>query len=214
LRAQGLDYNEIAARLRVSKSSVSLWVRNLPVPERLSYEECRKRAAAGVQRYWESERRVRGSQRAREVAAAAAEFGSLTDRDILIAGAIAYWCEGAKNKPGRKYERVTFMNSDPGLIAFFLRFLYTAGISRDDLVFRVYIHENADVRAAQQFWLEVTGTQSSQFRRPTLKHHNPKSPDERRRELPRMPADRRLRQPRALQEDRGLGGRRHEKPSA
>ena len=43
LRAQGLAYNQIAAQLGVSKSSVSLWVRDLPRPERLSYEEWRNR---------------------------------------------------------------------------------------------------------------------------------------------------------------------------
>jgi transposase len=175
LRDQGLAYDEIAARLHISKSSVSLWVRDLPIPERLSYEECRKRAADGAQRYWETERQVRASQRASEVAAAAAELGTLTDREILIAGAIAYWCEGAKNKPNRKDDRVMFINSDPALITFFLRFLDTTGVSRADLILRVYIHENADVEAAQQFWLEVTGTQPSQFRRPTLKRHNPKT---------------------------------------
>jgi hypothetical protein len=31
-------------------------------------------------------------------AGAAARIGALTDREVLIAGAIAYWCEGAKNK--------------------------------------------------------------------------------------------------------------------
>jgi hypothetical protein len=70
---------------------------------------------------------------------------------------------------------VVFINSDPGLITFFLRFLDVAGVNRDDLVFRVYIHENADADAAQQFWLKITGTQSSQFRSPALKHHNPKT---------------------------------------
>jgi predicted transcriptional regulator len=175
LRTQGVDYDEIAARLGVSKSSVSLWVRDMPVPERLSYEERRKRAADGVQRYWEVERQVRGSQRAREVAAAAAELSDLTRREILVAGAIAYWCEGAKNKPNRKVDQVTFINSDPGLITFFLRFLDTAGISRDDLILRVHIHENADAEAAQQYWLEVTHTRPDQFRRPTLKRHNPKT---------------------------------------
>ncbi|HUZ35296.1 MAG TPA: helix-turn-helix domain-containing protein, partial [Streptosporangiaceae bacterium] len=63
LREQGLDYDRIAAELGVSKSSVSLWVRDLPRPERLSYEECRKRAADGVRRYWESERPVREARR-------------------------------------------------------------------------------------------------------------------------------------------------------
>ena len=30
----------------------------------------------------------------------------LSDREILIAGAIAYWCEGVKNKPYRRHDRV------------------------------------------------------------------------------------------------------------
>src|ERR1700734_162230 len=36
LRNLGLDYDEIVARLGVSKSSVSLWVRDLPRPPHLS----------------------------------------------------------------------------------------------------------------------------------------------------------------------------------
>src|SRR5215469_16461687 len=56
LRGQGLDYKRIAAELGVSKSSVSLWVRDLPRPERLSYEECRKRQVAAVAAYWAAER--------------------------------------------------------------------------------------------------------------------------------------------------------------
>ncbi len=60
-------------------------------------------------------------------AAAAGEIGPLSEREILIAGAIAYWCEGAKSKPHRR-EQVVFINSDPALIKFFLRFLDEVGI--------------------------------------------------------------------------------------
>ena len=59
-----------------------------------------------------------------------------TDREILIAGAIAYWCEGCKNKPHRPSEQVAFINSDPQLIRFFLRFLVAAGVTRDRLICR------------------------------------------------------------------------------
>jgi transposase len=175
LREQGLDYNRIAAELAVAKSSVSLWVRDMPWPDRLSYEECRKRAAEGVRRYWEAERQVREAQREAARVAAAAEIGTLTQREFLIAGAIAYWCEGAKNKPYNRQDRVMFVNSDPGLITFFLRFLDAAGISRDRLFYRVQIHENADVAAAEQFWLTVTAAVPDQFRRTSLKRHNPKT---------------------------------------
>jgi DNA-binding transcriptional ArsR family regulator len=174
LRAQGLAYNEIAARLDVSKSSVSLWVRDLP-GHRLTYAENRKRSAEGVRRYWARERQVREAQRSADVAAAAAEIGGLSDREILIAGAIAYWCEGTKRKSPHDVERVVFVNSDAGLIRFFLRFLATAGVQRGDLTFGVYIHESADAKAAQQFWQEVTGASPDQFTKPTLKRHNPKT---------------------------------------
>jgi AcrR family transcriptional regulator len=170
LRTQGLSYNEIVARLGVSKSSVSLWVRDLPCPERFAYV-LNERRQEGLRRFNEA----RSAHQAAETEIAAAEVGELSDREVLIAGAIAYWCEGAKNKPNRKANRVIFINSDPGLITFFLRFLDAAGVNRDDLIFRVHIHENADVEAAQRFWLKITGTRPSQFRPPTLKHHNPKT---------------------------------------
>ena len=175
LRAEGLDYEEIAAELRVSKSSVSLWVRDIPRPARLSYEECRRRAAEGARRYWETERPARETARAADRAAAAAQIGQLSERELLIAGAIVYWCEGSKSKPPRPNDRVVFMNSDPSLIRFFLRFLDTAGIPRDRVIFRVCIHENADAQAAQRFWLGITEASLQQFRKPTIKRHNPKT---------------------------------------
>lgn len=175
LRAQGLDYDDIAAALDVSKSSVSLWVRDMPWPERLSYEECRKRSAEGSRRYWETEQQAREAQREAVRAAAAGQIGVLSKREILIAGAIAYWCEGAKSKPHRRAEQVVFINSDPGLIKFFLRFLDEAGVEPAQLRFRVHIHETADVAAAEEFWRGVTGAGSPQFHRTGLKRHNPRT---------------------------------------
>ena len=96
LRTQGLSYNEITAQLGVSKSSVSLWVRDLPCPKKFAYVH-NERRQEGLRKYNEA----RAAQRAAESAASAAEIGELTDREILIAGAIAYWCEGTKSKPYR-----------------------------------------------------------------------------------------------------------------
>jgi hypothetical protein len=144
----------------------------MPRPPHLSLEESRKRSADGVRRFWEREYAHRDEFRA----AAAREIGELTDRETLIAGAIAYWCEGTKSKlyrPGA--DRVVFMNSDSGLVRFFLRFLDVAGIKRSDLIFKVHIHESGDLEGAQRFWAEVTGAPADQFGKPLLKRHNPKT---------------------------------------
>jgi hypothetical protein len=170
LRREGKSYNEIRAELGVAKSSVSLWVRDLPVPESARYV-LNERRQEGLRRYHDT----RAAQRSAETAAAADEIGQLTDRELLIAGAIAYWCEGSKSKPYRHCHRVIFMNSDPRLIQFFLRFLEAAGIGREDLILNLSIHESADVVAAQEFWADVTGAGPSQFRAAVLKRHNPKT---------------------------------------
>jgi transcriptional regulator with XRE-family HTH domain len=175
LRARGMDYREIAAALGVSKSSVSLWVRDLPRVGRLSTAERKKRSAEGSRRYWAVRRQADETSRAAARAAAVAEIGNPTDRELIIAGAIAYWCEGSKNKLGPPDDRVVFTNSDPALVRFFLRFLEVTGTPRTDSIFRVCIHESADVESAQRFWLQVTGASPDQFRRPTLKRHNPKT---------------------------------------
>lgn len=175
LRQQGLSYDDIVAELSVSKSTVSAWVADLPRPERLSYDECCRRHSEAVARYWAAERPQREARREAVGAAAIAEVGALSDREVLIAGAVAYWCEGAKNKPHRRHDRVSFINSDPTLIKFFLKFLEVAGAGPERFIFRIYIHESADTGAAQRFWLGVTQAHPAQFRNPTLKRHNPRT---------------------------------------
>src|SRR5258707_7000425 len=173
LRAQGMAYNQIVAELGVSKSSVSLWVRDMPRPAQLSDEECRNRRAAGIAAFCASERALREATTDAIRQEARTSIGQLDNREILLAGAIPYWCEGTKSKPYRRDYRVSLINSDASLIKFFLHFLDCAGIPAEQLVFRVSIHESADVTAAQEFWLQVTGARPSQFHRPNLKRHNP-----------------------------------------
>ncbi len=71
--------------------------------------------------------------------------------------------------------RPALLNSDPSLIRFFLRFLAATGTAAENLAFRVHIHESADARSAELFWLKITGAQPEQFLRTALKRHNPKT---------------------------------------
>jgi predicted transcriptional regulator len=101
LRASGRSYREIAKELGVSKSSVSLWLRHAPYPGPEA-EVSRQRRLVGMRDYWDEERRTREAVRRVVVEQAFGEIGELSDREVLIAGAVAYWCEGAKSKPYRK----------------------------------------------------------------------------------------------------------------
>lgn len=180
LRRQGKSRRQIQEILGfIGNSTLNQVLRGEPLPPGRAgpgYAEARRRAAEGVRRYWAAERPVREAGRAAISAAAAAQVGELTDREIIIAGAIAYWCEGAKSKPYRISEQVRFINSDPALIRFFLRFLDKAGVPRRRLRYCVAIHESADVEAAASYWATVTAAPPDQFARPVIKHHTLRTP--------------------------------------
>jgi hypothetical protein len=179
LRRAGKSRREIKEILGfIGNSTLNQLLRDEPLPpERAGprHAESRRRTADGVQRYWAAERAARETARAAISTAAAAQIGRPTDREIIIAGAIAYWCEGAKSKPYRIDEYVRFVNSDPALIKFFLTFLDKAGVSRRRLRYCVQIHESADVEAATSYWANVTAAAPDQFMRPAIKHHIPRT---------------------------------------
>jgi hypothetical protein len=179
LRRAGKSRRQIKEILGfIGNSTLNQLLREDPLPpERAGpgYAESRARATEGVRRYWAAERPAREAARAAISAAAAAQVGVLTDREITLAGAIAYWCEGAKSKPYRIDEQVRFVNSDPALINFFLMFLDKSGVSRERLRYCITIHESADVEAAIRYWASVTAGAPHQFTRPVIKHHTPRT---------------------------------------
>ncbi|MBW8481627.1 hypothetical protein [Actinomadura parmotrematis] len=171
LRAQGRSYNEIAAELGISKSTCSLWLRDMPRP--IDRTEHVRRIQAARRPGDERRRAATTARRLDTKLTAAREIGPLSTRDLLLAGAIAYWCEGAKNKPHQRVDRIDFINSDPALIAFFLRFLKAAGARREQIRLQVQIHETADLLAAERFWGELTGEGPDRFNVPGIKPANP-----------------------------------------
>jgi hypothetical protein len=172
LRTHGWTYDQIQVELGCSKSSISLWVRDLPKPERRRSTE---EASAIARRGWEATLRRREEERRQTKAAAMHAVGELSDREVFLAGVALYWAEGAKDKPYSRRERLHFINSDPNVIGFFLRWLDTLGMERDRLRFRVSIHESAHVTDAEAFWAGLVGVDPSAFQKATLKKHNPKT---------------------------------------
>lgn len=177
LRRAGKTYDEIAAELGVSKSTCSLWLRDLPRPEEDPElaEAAKERRLAGLRERARRDCERRDAEGREVAAAAAAAVGPVTSRDLLLALAVSYWCEGAKRKPWNRTEIVIWVNSDPMLVSLFLAGLEAAGIGRERLGLRLQIHENADEPAARSWWAGHVGVPMEQFSRSTIKRHNPKT---------------------------------------
>ncbi|GDY44976.1 hypothetical protein SANT12839_058580 [Streptomyces antimycoticus] len=173
MRLQGMTYDRIQLELGCSKSSISLWVRDLPKPDRPP--RTREEASAIAKRGWEATLRQREIERQRTKLAAAREVGELTDRELFLVGVGLYWSEGAKSKPHNPTERATFINSDPDMIQLYLAWLSLLGVEPERLRYRVMIHESAQVADAERYWAEAIGADVTALERTTLKKHNPKT---------------------------------------
>lgn len=163
LRAAGWTYTEIAAELGVSKSSVSLWCRDVEVDVEAWGARVLANRNFGARR--------RGPNRLQRAKVAQIEagldwgrhqLGQLTDRDLLVAGTALYAGEG-----GKTGVEISFPNSDPRMIQLFLRWLRTFfEIDEARLRVHLYLHEGLDLDAAVTFWSQVTGIPPSQFTKP------------------------------------------------
>ncbi|KUO10714.1 hypothetical protein [Streptomyces sp. DSM 15324] len=172
LRLQGWTYDQIEVELGCSRSSVSLWVRDLPRPERRAPAE---QARLANRMRWEHELAVRDEKRQQTKATAMAQIGEMSDRELFVAGVALYWAEGTKDKTYARRETVIFVNSDPGVIKLYLAWLNLLGVEPERLSYRVMIHITADVEGANCYWADLVGVDVSAFQRTTIKKHNPKT---------------------------------------
>ncbi|MEU6862618.1 hypothetical protein ABZ924_04960 [Streptomyces sp. NPDC046876] len=172
LRLQGMTYDQIQLELGCSKSSISLWVRDLPKPDR---QRTKEEATAAARRGWERTLEMRDEERLQTKRDAAREIGSISDRELFLFGVGLYWSEGSKDKAYERRERAIFVNSDPDMVRVYLSWLRLLGISGEHIRFNIAIHETADRAAAEGFWADLVGADAGKFLTTTVKRHNPKT---------------------------------------
>ena len=177
MRLEGKSYRQILETLPlpIAKSSLSLWLRDIPLTDE-QRRTLKLRQVQAVSRRAQSIRAQRVRRQEATMAAARSQVQRLAESELFVAGLTAYWAEGSKAKPWRpNSERVVFINSDASMIRLFLAWLDLIGVDRGRLIYRLSIHESADIACSTTFWARVVGVDESEFRRPSLKRHLPKT---------------------------------------
>lgn len=172
LRRQGRSILDIAATTGLAKSTVSLWVSDVPLrPELDAVLKGRKMTGAA-----EGRRMLAGLRALKQEGFVKEAKGCIAMNAIdtvsfwRLSAAQLFWCEGSKD-----LSRLIFTNSDPALMATFIRSL-RLGFGVDERKFRalLHLHEYHDPETQVAYWSRITGIPSVKFNKTYLKPHTGK----------------------------------------
>jgi predicted transcriptional regulator len=170
MRKRGSSINEISVKLKVSKSTVSHWCREIELTSKQLERIARRsehHATLGLLKASEQQRKNRIAATMEAESLGKNDIGTLSKRDICMVGYGLYWGEGYK----KGSQEMGFTNSDPTMIGFYIVWLFTCfGIERGSLILRVSINgQHAHrVEEVEEYWSKVSGVPRSQFTKTSL----------------------------------------------
>lgn len=169
LRQQGASYKEILAKVRVSKSSVSAWLKDYPLTDEerrhlkkridANTTKGRLRAAAAL-----TKNRIAREQRVFKDAQK--EFREFLIDPLFLVGVALYWAEGTK-----RFNQFVFTNSDPDMMIIMLAWIerFFKKTRGADIRVRLYNHKPFAHNNFENYWSVTTRIPVGRFSRTVYK---------------------------------------------
>jgi transposase len=161
LRRKGYSINQIIKEAGLTKSSVSLWVRDiiLTKEQKKGLSE-RGRSVESVEK--RRMNRLFNEKKKRQVITDSAkkDYSHISLEELKLIGIILYLGEGGKTSRGM----ARLSNSDPDVIKIMMRF-FREICNVPNSRFRASIHtfEHANIHKTEKYWSKISGIPTSQF---------------------------------------------------
>jgi hypothetical protein len=164
LRKDGNSYGNIRKIVKVSKSTLSIWLRDVEIDldKRdtilIGREKSRYLAA-------KARKNDRINRTKKIVDLAEKEFKLLVRKELFLSGLLLYWAEGDK-----KQERVKFANSDKNMIKLMMRwFREICRVPETKFRIALHIHNLHSPHEVVDYWSKITGVNKNQFNKVYIK---------------------------------------------
>lgn len=164
LRTKGKSYSEIREVMNVSKGTLSEWLKDMPLTaERM--RQLRDLNPRRIEKFRETMRKKRDETMSAAYEKARVHIGTLSQRELFIAGIYLYWAEGTKSYRGKN----EISNTDPSIIRAFLQWLLAQGIPKENIRVRLQLYKDMSVRTETRHWSKLLNIPAKQFRKPSIK---------------------------------------------
>lgn len=165
LRKQGMSYSQIKKILKVSKSTLSLWLGNYPLSKQ-RIRELRDWSEQRIEKFRETMRKKREKRLKETYEVQKKILLPLKNRELFMLGLGLYWGEGTKYR----MMGLSVSNTDPSIIKFFISWLNKCLlISRKKIRILVQLYSDMDINREMRYWSEVLKIPKTQFAKPYIK---------------------------------------------
>ncbi|MFH1292457.1 MAG: hypothetical protein ABIH87_04670 [bacterium] len=165
MRGQGMSYSQIKNELNISKSTLSYWLRNFPLPKK-RIQELRDRNEGRIEKF-RNTMRLKKEKRLEQIYKIQKQnIFPLDHREMLVAGLFLYWGEGTKSHT----TDISLSNTDPAMINFFIKWVVEyLKVPRAKLKVHLQLYEDMNINKEINFWSNITKLSKKQFTKPYIK---------------------------------------------
>jgi len=164
MRKKGMSYSQIKEKIKVSKSTLSGWLSDMPLSEK-RIRELRADSPIRIERYRNTMKAKRDEKNKIAYLNVEKKIGKITDREFLIAGFFLYWAEGSKTKTFS----IALTNTNPTMLVLFIRWLTFFNVPKSKLKIHLHLYSDMNIKKQMNFWSKRLNIPISQFRKPYIK---------------------------------------------
>lgn len=170
-----MSYSAIRKELGVSKSTLSYWLRDLPLSEEkiIALRKASwQKGEAARERYRNTMQRKREDASRNVYEEECRRLTKMSSDSHYIAGLMLYAAEGEKKN---RY-RIALANTDLRIVCFFQKWMNVfLDIKYEDMRAQLHLYENMDIKKEEQFWLKILNFKRNQLYKTQIRPLRPGS---------------------------------------
>lgn len=170
MRQKGMSYSQIKEKLKVSKSTLSGWLSDMPLSEK-RIRELQADNPVRIERYRNTMRAKKYARLEEVYRKVSYDIEVLSKRDLFLAGLFLYWGEGTK----AQNSLVALTNTNPNMLRFFIEWLKLFGVKNKDLKVKLHLYSDMNIKESLDFWSKELKIPINQFHKSYIKKTDSKS---------------------------------------
>ncbi|MEI6288732.1 MAG: helix-turn-helix domain-containing protein [bacterium] len=168
LRKTGLSYLQISQQLGVAKSTLSFWLKDLPLSKKAENKikaRVNQTSIKALIKRNKQQTQIAIERHNKILSDSKKTFADYKKDILFISGVCLYWGEGyKKGASGSSWKAVDLANSDPAIACLFIKFLKKyLQVDKNEIWAQLIIAPNQDIDKAINFWETLTGLKKERF---------------------------------------------------